>query len=176
MTQDARSECRNCFFVFAHGFRFRQTCGSNCAIENLSGQNLASGQTALLFHVKQSAENLRVVPLKCAIESPPEAAELVLRMFRLHVGDQAGLASCSGSSDLQSVQVRGDRLLFRLHPARPAPIPFPNPKTAFLCYPNTRKRLPYPFENSSNIAPSSFLVGSLPCSQYMTPARSFSRA
>ncbi len=61
ITQDARSGRRNCFFVLAHMLRFRQTCGKNGAIENLFGRDMALGQTALLFHVKQSAENLRVV-------------------------------------------------------------------------------------------------------------------
>ena len=62
ITRDARSGRRNCFSVLAHMLRFRPTCGQNGAIENLSGRDMASGQTALLFHVKQSAENLRVVP------------------------------------------------------------------------------------------------------------------
>ncbi|MBQ5354263.1 MAG: hypothetical protein IIU08_00150, partial [Clostridia bacterium] len=43
------------------------------------------------------------VPFPCAPESLPEAAELVLRMFRLYFGDQAGLAPCSGPSNPQSV-------------------------------------------------------------------------
>ena len=51
---------------------------------------------------------------QCAPEMPAEPAELVLRMFQLYVGDQAGLSPCSGSFRLQSETTREDRSMFRL--------------------------------------------------------------
>ena len=112
--------------------------------------------------------NLHIVPFQCAPESlhvstARRRSSRVGSMFRL-------VRSAIGSG------ARGCGTGFRYGNARPLPTPFPNQKTISFRFPKNRKRLPYPFENSSNIAPSSFLVGSLPCSQYMTPARSFSRA
>ena len=41
-------------------------------------------EKAIMFHVKHYPDHPHSVPFQCAPEFLPEAAELVLRMFRLH--------------------------------------------------------------------------------------------
>ena len=71
-----------------------------------SGTMGGSRPKSRLFHVKHHVFLRTPSPFQCAPESPPEAAGFILRMFQPHVGDQAGLPPCSGSSNLQSAKAR----------------------------------------------------------------------
>ncbi len=53
-----------------------------------------------LFHVKHRVLLRTLSPFNARLNHRRKAAGFILRMFQLHVGDQAGLPPCSGSSFL----------------------------------------------------------------------------
>ena len=113
--QDAHGRIVNCFCIFAHGLKFRQTCRQNRAIKNLFGRNLEFRLDVRMFHVKHSVEKPHFVPLKCAPESPPQGHGLVPCMFQLHVHRPRGVDFLFRLVRAESVGVRGDGLMYGLN-------------------------------------------------------------
>ena len=66
-----------------------------------------------MFHVKHRVFLRTLSPFNARLNYRRKAAELVLRMFQLHVVDQAGLSLCSGSFRLQSETTREDLPILR---------------------------------------------------------------